>query len=500
MRSRRILAALLMVVAVAGAALARQAGGDTRRRTIAVTYPDKGRIRVVLAGTTRTPKFNGGAEVRRLRGLTQVEIELDDMAPAYLLGGDYTTYVMWAITPQGQTDNLGEFRLSGSRSKLRATTNHETFALLVTAEPHYAVTKPSKLVVLENVPPKDPAVVVQTTDVFFTGDSGKYYTSGDLSDVVQKDWDKQPLELLGARRAVEVARLANAERFAKNAFNEAIDSFSKAEAAWQVLDRENTALYGREAIRHAVLAKELAEQREKQFLENEDRKRTAALIAEADRKNQEFLDEIESLKGDVMVERKGRERAEEEAERLHEEVARLRVQNEMYRSQIEQVSSQVRELEQKVTQIETQRQAEQAATQRQTSYQALGEMLRPLANVQTDSRGFKIVLPDSYFDQLKATLRPTASAKLNPIAAVLLAHPHVEFVIEGYTDDKLAPEVGLQLSEDRSRTVGEFLTAAGVQSNRFRVTGYGSANPIASNKTLKGRATNRRVEIIFLRP
>jgi outer membrane protein OmpA-like peptidoglycan-associated protein len=500
MNSRTVIAALFLVIGLTGLAFGQQAGGDTRRKTIAVTYPEKGRIRLVMAGTTAGPKFNAGAEVRRLRGVTQVEIELDDMVPAYMLGADYTTYVLWAITPDGQLDNLGEFRLTGSRSKLRATTRFQTIALLVTAEPHFAVQKPSRKVVLENVPPKGPGVSVETADVYFTGDSGRYYSNQSLPEVTGKEWAKQPIELIGARRAVEIAVLAQAEQFARRDLDAARDSLQQADQAYAVADRENAALFGRRAILQAERARELAEDRaEAKRKRDEDIERNNR-IRDAETRTQDLQDKIDDLTSELRVTDAARVRAEEEAERAHEEVATLRVQNRSLQGQVDQLSEQLRDLQEHTTQLEQSRQAEQLAAQRDRAYTAINEMLRPLATVVPDSRGFKVILPDTMFEPSKSTLKPTASAKLNPIAAVLLAHPSVEFLVEGYTDDRGAADVNMQLSEERGRAVGDFLTSAGVAAERFKVTGYGPANPVASNKTLKGRAANRRVEIIILKP
>src|SRR4051812_10720644 len=244
---RRIAVIAALVTLCAGAALAQQSsGGDTKRRTIAITYPNKGKVEVKLTGTTRTPKANATAEVQRLRGLTQVEIELDDMVPAYLLGADYTTYILWAVTPEGQVENMGEFRLTGSRSKLRATTRFDTFSMMITAEPHFAVTKPSRVVVAENVPPKGP-VAIQSAEVYFTGDSGRFFSDDQLPEATTKEWAKQPIELLGARRAVDIARRAEAETFAKNDLGDALDSLSKSETAWLNGDRPTTELLGRKS-------------------------------------------------------------------------------------------------------------------------------------------------------------------------------------------------------------------------------------------------------------
>jgi outer membrane protein OmpA-like peptidoglycan-associated protein len=497
---RRITVITAFLLLLAGAAFAQQSsGGDTKRRTIAITYPSKGKIDVKLTGTTRTPKANAGAQVQRVRGLTQVEIELDDMVPAYLLGADYTTYVLWAITPEGQVENMGEFRLNGSRSKLRATTRFDTFSMIVTAEPHYAVTKPSRLVVLENVPPKGP-VALQSAEIFFTGDSGRYFSDDQLPEATTKEWAKQPIELLGARRAVDIARRARAEEFAKTDLSDALDSLSKAETSYLNGDRPTTELLGRKSIREAERARELAEERaEAKAIRDRDREHAEA-IAASEHDKQELLDKVADLEAELRVSESGRQRAEEEAERAHDETADLRVQVRNLQAQVDTVTEQARQAEDRLGMIEKERESERQANQRVQSYQSLNQMLAPVATVQSDARGFKVVLPDSLFDPRTGSLRQTAAAKLNPIAGVLLGQPGVEFVIEGYLDDRGQPDAVLQASQLRAQAVGDFLSAAGVASDRFKVTGYGSANPVASNKTLKGRTANRRVELVFLKP
>ena len=499
LRRTAVTAALLISIFSVGAALAQQSsGGDTKRRSIAITYPNRGKIDVKLTGTTRTPKANGGAQVRRDRGLTRVEIEVDDMVPAYLLGADYTTYVLWAVTPEGQLENMGEFRLNGSRSKLTATTRFETFAMLVTAEPHFAVSKPSQLVVLENTVPKGP-VAVQSADVFFTGDSGRYYSDERLPDATTKDWAKQPIELLGARRAVRIAELARADEFAKRDLANAEDSLSKAENAWLNADKATTELLGRKAIREAERARALSEERAEQKRIRDEMRAREETIASNERSMQDYLDQIDDLKGQLRVSEASRERAEDEAERAHDEAADLRVQVRSLSAQVDQLTDQVRQAEDRLGMVEKEREAEKMETQRAQAYQSLIQLMGPVATTKPDPRGFKIVLSDTLFDA-NGRLKASSAAKLNPIAGVLMGQPAVEFMIEGYLDDRGSPDGILQMSQVRAQSVGDFLANAGVDANRFKVTGYGSANPVSPNKTLKGRSTNRRVELVFLKP
>src|SRR5262249_40556171 len=174
-----------------------QAGGDVRRRTIAITYL-KDPVSVILAGTTLRPTAKGEATVERWRkrNESEIDITIENMIPAYNFGADYTTFVLWAITPAGQVDNLGEFRLSGGTARLKTATPHQTFAMIITAEPHYLVRLPSRKVILENLTPNSKNVNVQVSDVYFDGDSGKYYMDDSVPALAERDFAKTPMELL----------------------------------------------------------------------------------------------------------------------------------------------------------------------------------------------------------------------------------------------------------------------------------------------------------------
>ena len=194
-----LLAATFTLAAIPAASA--QTGGDVRRRGIAITY-FRDEIKVMMSGTTLRPEAKGEAKVERWRkrNTSEIDISIENMIPAFNYGADYNTYVLWAITPAGQVDNLGEFRLSGGSARLKTATAHQTFALLVTAEPHYLVRLPSKMVVLENRTPNSPKVQVQATEIYFTGDSGKYYTDTTVPALAERDYNKIPMELLQARR------------------------------------------------------------------------------------------------------------------------------------------------------------------------------------------------------------------------------------------------------------------------------------------------------------
>ena len=496
---QRIALVVAVMVLMVGAASAQiSGGGDTKRRTVAITYPSKDKHKVYLAGTTRTPRFSGEGNVQTVRGAKQIELNVNNMVPAYMLGADYTTYILWAITPEGQLESVGEIRVNGSKAKFRGTTKFDTFALIVTAEPHFAVSRPSRLVVAENIPPRGP-VAIQSAEIFFQGDSGSYYSDDQLPELTTREYAKRPLELLGASRAIEIAKRAGGERYARKDLDDAINSYAKAEQYYLSGERPSSELLARTAIREAERARELAEERTEAARRRDEKKQYDDALQRRDREQQEMIDRLDDLTAELRVSEASRRRAEDEAERAHSEAADLRVQIRTVEAQNEQLRDQLQQVESRLGMVEREREAERISSQRSQAFDSLNQMLAPVATVREDPRGFKVVLPDSLFNA-NGSLKATAAAKLNPIAGVLLGQPSAEFMIEGYLDDRGQPDAILQTSQLRAQAIAEFLAAAGISSDRFKVTGYGSANPLASNKTLKGRTANRRVELVFIRP
>src|ERR671926_1918365 len=230
----RVAAALLFAVALCAPAAFAQA--DSRRETVAVSYPLEQTVNLRFRGTTRLPRLSGSAKVRRTgRRNTRVELEVENLPRAYELGSVYTTYVLWAISPEGRADNLGEIKRGGSmfvNSKIDVTTPLETFALIVTAEPHYLVRAPSRMVVLENLPPRNPGdALVASVPVRYIGNTSDYFRDPRVPDLADRDFLRTPISLLGARQAVNLARYAGAERDASNELAEARAQLEEAENA-----------------------------------------------------------------------------------------------------------------------------------------------------------------------------------------------------------------------------------------------------------------------------
>src|SRR5215204_6990913 len=211
----RVAAALLFALLLCAPAAFAQA--DSRRETVAVSYPLEQTVSLKFRGTTRLPRLSGSAKVRRTgRRNTRVELGVDNLPRAYEVGGIYTTYVLWAISPEGRADNLGELKRSGSTfidTKIDVTTPLETFALIVTAEPHHLVRTPSRMVVLENLPPRDPGdAQISTIPVQYIGNASDYFRDPRVPDLADRDYIRTPVSLLGARQAISLARYTGAER------------------------------------------------------------------------------------------------------------------------------------------------------------------------------------------------------------------------------------------------------------------------------------------------
>src|ERR1051325_10033686 len=240
------------------------AQNDSRRTTIAITYPLNQTIEVPFHGTTRLPRLKGTAKVRRQgRRGTRVELNIDNLPRAYELGSVYTTYVLWAISPDGHVDNLGEIKRSGSGlidSKIDVTTPLQTFALLVTAEPHFLVHAPSRMVVMENLAPVRPKnSELETATIQYIGNTSDYFRDSRVPPIAQTDFREIPVALLGARQAVNLARYAGAERDAPTELRAAEADLEQAESALRMRqpDREVDIL-ARQAISSGAKAEDMA--------------------------------------------------------------------------------------------------------------------------------------------------------------------------------------------------------------------------------------------------
>src|SRR5687768_2387518 len=290
--------------------------GDLARSTTAVTYPLDESVEVKFKGTTLLPRLKGEAKVKRAgRRGTRVELSINNLTRANELGGIYTTFVLWAIAPDGRVDNLGEIKRSGSAlvdSKLDVTTNLQTFAMIITAEPHFLMKVPSRMVVLENLPPaRLSGSNIETANVQYIGNSGDYFRDARVPELADSDYKTTPVSLLGARQAVNLAKFAGASSDAPDELRLAEDDLQAAERAWRV-DQPSAEIdiLARKATSSGARAEEMAVARKTARLRREDIARRDAALRSAERTAENAEREIAQLRSDLDRETRARELAE----------------------------------------------------------------------------------------------------------------------------------------------------------------------------------------------
>ncbi len=509
LRRSSFITASLLVLLFAALALGQS---DLARQTVAITYPLDQQVTVKFRGTTRLPRLKGEAKIRRQgRRGTRVELSIENLPRATELGGIYTTYVVWAISPEGRVDSLGEIKRGGSMfvdSKLDVTTPLQTFALLVTAEPHFLVRIPSRMVVLENLPPLKPGdAEVATVNVQYMGNTSDYFRDARVPDIADPDYLRMPTTLLGARQAIRLARYAGAERDASAELKEAEAQLELAENAWRLKQSEpEIDAAARQAISLGARAEEIAEGRKAARLRREE-------IAERDRAVREAEDtaatanqQIADLKAALDREQRARELAERDSANSSQQLRDARSEIARLREEIQQVRAEGEDAKIKLARIEGERSAEaarreseQRGEQQRVGAAALKQTLARFGSVRETQRGLVLTLPESIWaDARDSALSPAASSKLEPLAALLANNPDYQIMIAAYTDNRGDRDALQQLTDTRARVLAEQFITAGVDSGRIQANGLGAANPVASNTKQAGRLRNRRIEITLV--
>ena len=458
------------------------------RTTKAINYRHRsGSTKVDFRGTALMPQAKGIATVNSKQGHIQIDARMDKMTPATQFGSEYLTYVMWAITPEGRPKNLGEVLLNGDNSKLNVTTDLQTFGLIITAEPYFAVSQPSDVVVMENFVREDTVGTIEVIDAKYELlERGQYVLNVNPSDIRPMALDrKTPLELYEARNALRIARWTGAEHYASDTYQKAAISLQNAEEELTgKVGKKTVAQNSRDAAQNAEDARLITVRKiQDEQLANEQaaaaQREAAAAQREADAKAQASQSDSE---------RAAAERAKAEADE-----ARRRAEAASAEAQSQQLAAQA--------ETERARQAAlQAAAQAEQEKSQLREQLRSQLNLiletRETARGLIVNMSDVLFDTGKYTLKPGAREKLSKISGIILAHPGLQLQVEGHTDSVGGDDYNQKLSEQRANSVREYLVTQGVSGDAITSQGFGKTTPVASNDTAAGRQQNRRVELV----
>src|SRR5271156_649424 len=436
------------------------------RTTPAVTYKHRsGATKVNFQGTDLMPGAAGEAKVESKRGAMKIEVEFSGLDRPTAFGTEYLTYVLWAISPEGRPVNIGEVLVGDNhRSKLDVTTNLQAFAMIVTAEPYYAVRRPSNVVVLENAITPETSGTTEPVDARYDLiGRGGYIPSGYAFDPVVLN-ARLPLEFFEARNAVRIAHSEGAEQYAGESYEKAVRQMKEADALAIQRHSDKKALISvsREVVQTAEDATEISMKRMEDDRMNADKR--AAEGRERDAKAQSQQDmharqNAEAQTADAVRQRSQAENAAADANLQRTQAENAAADANSRRASAEQAAADA-QLQQQAAQAESDRNRAAAASSDQQLQQALKdrEALRASLLLQFNAilvtrdtaRGLVVNMSDVLFDTGKYTLRPLAREKLAKISGIVLAYPDLKLAIEGNTGSVGTEAFNQELSEQRA--------------------------------------------------
>ena len=451
------------------------------RSVEAVNYQHRsGASNVDFAGTALLPSSNGSAKVRSKRGTMEVEAEFGKLQSPTTFGSEYLTYVLWAISPEGRAVNLGEVLVGDNdRSKLTATTDLQAFALIITAEPYFAVRQPSDVIVLQNVVRADTKGTTEAVNAKYElMERGGYIPTGYKFDPVVLSVSL-PLEFYEARNALRIAQSEGAEQYAGTSYQHAVQLMNSADANAinKHVDRKPLIAVSRETVQTAEDAREIAVKKiDEERLAND---RQASSDAQA--RSQAQADNATRLK----------EQAQSDAAKAQAEMAANQAASAAAISAAQADTEQAR-----IAAANAQQAAQQANSDKAAMRAKLSEQLNSILETRDSARGLIVSMSDVLFDTGQFTLKPGAREKLAKVAGILIAYPGLNIEVDGYTDNVGGDAMNQKLSENRAGAVRDYLVQQGVTTNSVTSKGYGNTLPVASNDTSAGRQENRRVELV----
>jgi len=475
------------------------------RTTPAVTYRHRsGATKINFQGTDLMPSAAGEAKVQSKRGALEIEVEFSGLDRPTSFGTEYLTYVLWAITPEGRPVNIGEVLVGENhRSKLDVTTDLQSFALIVTAEPYYAVRRPSNVVVLENSVRRDTEGATEIVDAKYELiDRGGYIPTGYKFDPVVMN-AKLPLEFFEARNALRIAQSAGAETYAAASYQKAVHQMNEADAVATTKHENKKSLIAlsREVVQTSEDAREIAVKHIDE--ERAEAERNAGLNREADAKDRADAESQRRRTAELATADAVRERNEADRQNLNAQVAAQKAEDAQVNA--EQARNDAQQ-QQHIAEVDSDRnraaadssdaQLQQAIHDREELRARLLQQFNLILETRDTARGLVVNMSDVLFDSGKYTLRPLAREKLAKISGIVLAYPSLMLAVEGNTDSVGTEAYNQELSEQRAEGVRSYLTQEGVPESSTTATGFGKTRPIASNDTAEGRQQNRRVELV----
>jgi outer membrane protein OmpA-like peptidoglycan-associated protein len=493
------------------------------RSVQAVNYKHRsGSSKLDFMGTDLMPSGNGVAVINSKRGSIAIEAEFGDLQKPTTFGNEYLTYVLWAISPEGRAVNLGEVLLGGNhRSKLNVTTDLQAFALIVTAEPYYAVRQPSNAVILENVVRQDTKGTTEAVNAKYElMERGGYIPTGYKFDPVVLN-AKLPLEFFEARNALRIAQSEGAEQYASDSYQHAVRLMNNADgyATNKHIDKKPLIAVSREAVQTAEDARAIAiKKMDDVRLANErqdsadTQARTQSQADEATRLKERAESDTAraeaakaSAESDTARAQAAKASAESDAANARNaatdaQAATARANADMAASQASSANAlSAAQADAEQSRLAAQRSdlnAQRADSDKAAMRAKLSDQLNSILQTRETARGLIVSMSDVLFDTGRYSLKPGAREKLAKVAGILLAYPGLNIEVGGYTDNVGSDSTNQTLSEHRAGSVRDYLVREGVAMNSVSSTGFGNSLPVATNDNSTGRQQNRRVELL----
>jgi outer membrane protein OmpA-like peptidoglycan-associated protein len=447
------------------------------RSVQAVNYQHRsGSSKLDFSGTELMPSANGVAEINSKRGSIAIEAEFGNLQRPTTFGNEYLTYVLWAISPEGRAVNLGEVLLGGNhRSKLNVTTDLQAFALIVTAEPYYAVRQPSNVVILENVVREETKGTTEAVNAKYElMERGGYIPTGYKFDPVVLN-AKLPLEFFEARNALRIAQSEGAEQYAADSYRHAVKLMDTAdsEATNKHMDRKPLIAISREAVQTAEDARAIAVKKMDEVRLANERQDSADAQARTQGQADEAVRRKEQAESDTAKAQAAKAQAESDTVKAQADADQSRADT-----------------------LKAQKNVQDAEADKAALRMKLSEQLNSILQTRDSARGLIVSMSDVLFDTGKYSLKPGAREKLAKVAGILLAYPGLNIEVGGYTDNVGGDAMNQTLSENRAGSVRDYLVQEGVSTGSVSSRGFGNTLPVASNENSAGRQQNRRVELL----
>jgi outer membrane protein OmpA-like peptidoglycan-associated protein len=488
----------------------------TSRTTTAVNYKHRsGATKVDFSGTNLMPQATGQAKVESKKGYIEIEVEFGNLEKPTTFGDEYLTYILWAISPEGRAVNLGEVLVGdNNRSKLDVTTDLQAFALVVTAEPYYAVRQPSNVVVVENIIREDTKGSTETVNAKYElMERGGYIPTGYKFDPVILN-TKLPLEFFEARNALRIAQSEGAETYASDSYRHAAKLMAQVDeyATRKHMDRKPLIAVAREAVQTAEDARAIAVKKMDDVRLDDERQASAdaqaQALAQADdathQKDQALSDAERAraaraqAEADAVSAQTAKAQAEADAARARNDAANAEAAADNARADManSQAASATALAESEAQGNAARLAAQEAEADKAAMRTRLSAQLNKILQTRDSARGLIVSMSDVLFDTGKYSLKPGAREKLAKVAGILLAYPGLNVEVGGYTDNVGSDDMNQTLSDHRAGSVRDYLVEQGVTALSVSAKGFGNTSPVASNDNSAGRQQNRRVELL----